>query len=154
MLIFLDIDGVLNNIINYQWQTETQPLILTKLMHLLNNLVSRTHARIVVSSSWRYQILQGACTDKGFEYLLKSHGFIGAVVGHTCSDEERTSRGQQIKKWIEDNAFTGGRYVILDDCDDDLMLYHPDNTVLTDGSIGLTEKNIEDAVNILWETRC
>ena len=152
MIIFLDIDGVLNNIINYQWQTETQPLILTKLMHLLNNLVSRTHAKLVISSSWRYQIISGATTIRGFEYLLKSHGFIGSVIDYTCSDEERTTRGQQIKKWLDDNNYFG-RYVILDDHDDDLELYHPDNTIITDGSVGLTEADVEAAINILWKTK-
>jgi hypothetical protein len=70
--IFLDIDGVLNNHQQYdngycginQECVENFNLILSEL----------NYCHIIISSAWRYLILNKNMTVKGFEQMLLTHG--------------------------------------------------------------------------------
>ena len=68
-IIFLDIDGVLNQTGN----AASLPFDPNCVMYL-NHVIKETGAHIVISSAWRYQILEGHMTLKGFEFLMKTHG--------------------------------------------------------------------------------
>lgn len=114
-ILFLDIDGVLNSM-NY---AETQYLagnrsstwgIDPAAVEHLNEIVERSNCQIVISSSWR--VLHTMVEIK--EYLHKA-GFahVNDVIDYTPQMSSRI-RGEEVKKWIDDNSFEGA-YCILDD---------------------------------------
>lgn len=146
-LIFLDIDGVLNAFGTWK---EGDPMLNRGCIEQLNVLLEKTNAQLVISSSWRYQMISGETTCAGFERMLESHGLHAPsrlVVGHTVSDEEIEGRGNQILDWIERNKY-GGRWVVLDDDDFDTKEV-ADRLVLTKSSVGLTASEVEKALKIL-----
>lgn len=162
-LIFLDIDGVLNT-------HETDPEVLCGQIHphkvrRLNQILRATGAKIVLSSAWRYIVHRGEANLMGMEWLLRSHGVLaGRLLAVTRPDRLRTfttyngvpaawpvenERGQQIAEWLADNGGAKAyRYVVIDDLDLGIITAgHP--FVQTDGAVGLTDADVEDAIAIL-----
>lgn len=147
-LIFLDLDGVLND---HEEHDNGYCGTAGFCVRRLNDILRETGAEIVVSSAWRYLILSGSMTLKGFENLLLSHGVncFGRVVGHTCSDEVAEPRGIQVRHWLNEN---GGdrRYLVVDDLDLGITEQgHP--FLRTDGKVGLTDADVERAIEILGQ---
>jgi len=147
-IMFLDVDGVLNAMgpddrgrITTAFRRECIDAL---------NLILATECRIVLSSAWRYQILNGDMTANGFEIMLHSHGatpMMGRIIGNTCADEDCAGRGLQIDRWIRSNEGER-RYVVIDDEDDQIsMCDHP--LIRTDSRVGLTEVNARAAIEIL-----
>jgi hypothetical protein len=152
MIIFLDIDGVLNNHTPMSnGYNGIDKVCVSNFNFLLSKLPS---AKIVISSAWRYLIHGGAFTLKGFEYILETHGIEckDRLIGYTDKDPELPQnhdewnqaglqfRKDQILKWIKDNNYSGP-YLVLDDLDIGIGYR-------TDGKIGLT---CQDVYNILFE---
>ena len=142
-IIFLDMDGVMNNseyFRNAKWKGETDridPLAVDQ----LNRIVEKTHAKIVISSSWRHFY-----SYEEIHKLLKKKGFIGETIGETpdvyTKYKYNAPRGCEINDWInhciDDNKVcTYRRYVILDD-DSDMLLKQQEHLILTDFFSGLT----------------
>lgn len=159
MIIFLDIDGVLN---------DHTPLpsrycgIKLECVHNLNKILDAIpEARIVISSAWRYLILRGEMNLKGFEMLLLVSGVKcwGKVVGHTEPDgriEDEPDhhdnaeawhtaglkwRVNQIEKWVAENNV--GKYIIIDD-----LPLIGNHFYQTDGTKGLTETDAENIIRL------
>jgi hypothetical protein len=150
-VIFLDIDGVLNNdhddIVH-----NTEGFYCPVLVDRLNKIIHATRAKIVVSSTWRLSRRVSQLQD-----TLSTMGVIGEVIGRTDDIEGRWAlRGNAIFKYILDNTEQLGverwwdfkSYVILDD-DNDMLLDQVGHFVRTDGLLGLTEKNVQQAIEIL-----
>lgn len=151
-IIFLDIDGVLNN---YSYRTEFPNLICPYNIVNLNKIIAATKAKIVISSYWRETIT----TD-----FLKSFGFIGDVIGYTprlsfhCEAFPTYSysvpRGCEIKAWLELNKADLGvkmsklKYVILDD-DSDMLYWQRDKFLWVDPYNGITPSIAYKAIQIL-----
>lgn len=165
LVIFLDIDGVLNhsNTRSDVLPTTREPLpipIAPECMARLNRLIAETGAKIVISSSWRnfarWQDLGPA---------LVRHGLVGDVIGETpdlVNDEvwlerwharegapfsfEHLERGWEIGEWIAAHPEITA-FVILDDCSDMdalkpwLVLTHPID--------GLDDPDVERAKGLL-----
>jgi hypothetical protein len=153
-VIFLDFDGVLNTPADYEAMPgnivigDGPPLCRTK-MALLNQLIARTEAKVVLSTSWR---LAMSLVDA--EAWLVNHGFVGMVIDSTPRDisttfdwgsGRRPQRSDEILTWL-----TGHRevksFVVLDD---DRRATVPSRTVLTEERIGLTAAHVEVAIAIL-----
>ena len=133
-VIFLDIDGVLNSINDKFSQTlETQSHL-----SLLGELVKKTNAKIVLSSSWRGI----PSLRKLVENKMKSINT--EVIGATRSLPG--TRGSEIKDWMKDKDIES--FVILDD-DKDMDEMTETNLVLTDSNKGLQKEDIEKALKIL-----
>jgi hypothetical protein len=115
-IVFLDIDGVLNDS-SFNPAAESSSL-QAPLVARLNRILRATGAKVVLSSSWRYLILDRAMTIQGFEYLLRTHGLDrGCLIGHTGADEvEETGgdRARQIRRWLAGNQAVTA-WVVLDD---------------------------------------
>ncbi len=155
-LIFLDIDGVLNPH-NYIDGDVKSTVIQQDNVRVLNEILRRADAEIVLSSAWRYMI-PDAVTLKGFEYLLRSHGVAAdqRLIGYTCRDKAVPKRGDQIARWLWTN---GSRpYVVIDDGGRDretgkwndmgmTAAKHP--VVWTDGAKGLQDFHVDIVVGIL-----
>lgn len=144
-VVFTDIDGVVNS---YAFShAGNRSSIDVACVLRLNRILTETDAKLVLSSSWRYMIFGGAMTVLGFDYLLRTHGFLAdRLIGCTPMEEPHASRGREIQAWREKNGHSGP-YVVLDDCDLDISKLHP--FVHTDASIGLTDQDADRAISIL-----
>lgn len=135
-ILFLDIDGVLNNF----KERNFGEVFSANACACLNSLLSRVpDLQIVISSAWRMW---------GLEYMkavLQKNGIDSErVIGVT--DREEGIRGQQIQRWLDANPGVSA-FVILDDETDmgDLR----NNLIKTSMYVGLTDKEIDDAVQLL-----
>lgn len=154
-VIFLDIDGVLNNILRENVsRIEGMEGIYhhdPKCVKLLNNLIAATDAKIVVSSTWRL----GETMDS-MNRILKGIGVVGKLIGMTPRLDKWNLRGNEIRCWINTHAeevlnckaHEFQNYVILDD-DSDMLLWQVDNFIHVDPSNGLTKRDICKAYRIL-----
>lgn len=143
-IIFLDIDGVLNS---ERWYRGRAPAMHeAKADHidpagvgLVNQLIVRTDAKVVISSTWRHF---GEDFVKG---VLVSRGFIGEIIGIT--PPLGYPRGREIQAWIDDAPVPPLSLVILDDNSD--MLHLKSRLVLTKSKTGITLNDVDRAVRIL-----
>lgn len=150
-IVFLDVDGVLNS---HEFLVEAQSCkIDPACVARLNRLVREADARIVLSSAWRYMVHGHAMTLDGFAYMLRTHGFAASVNGSskviidlTCRDEDIAERPDQVRAWLRHNGCRDQRYVILDDGD---FGWGDLNVILTDGTTGLTDRDVDRALAIL-----
>jgi hypothetical protein len=161
-VVFLDIDGVLNA------HEDLHPDVMCGQIHsnkvaYLNQILERTGAKLVLSSAWRYLIHRKEMDLVGLGWLLRSHGiYQDRLIGITrpdtmvdIADSDKIpiplmdERGEQISDWLKEHPECE-RYVVLDDLDLGISeAKHP--FVLVDGSVGLTEQNVEAAISILQE---
>ena len=156
-LIFLDFDGVLNN--HKAFPNGYCGLDSDMVIRLGNIMNAVPELKIVISSAWRYMILNGDITLRGFQNLLLLHGIdysaiSGRIIGHTHSDKETCRRyctpqhslsimsdGLEIRKlqildWIGDNLKRNDsvKFAVLDDLPIDLP-----ELFQTDPYVGLDE---------------
>ncbi len=155
-VIFLDVDGVLNA------HEPFHPDVMCGAFHrdkveLLNGVLRRTDARIVLSSAWRYLVHRGEMTLQGMDWLLRSHGMLAdRLIGVTRLDTmgERKNpatgliepwpiedeRGQQILDWLAANPVDA--HVVVDDLDLGIRAAgHP--FVQVEGTAGLCKDDAE-----------
>lgn len=133
-LIFLDIDGVLNDHEPLSNRVMCGKLHESKVRRL-NLLIQETGASIVLSSAWRYLVHRGEMNLTGLGWLLRSHGVIDCLVGVTRPDSMdrpawdgktpwipcANERGKQISDYLDTCivalGFTCTQYVVIDDLD-------------------------------------
>jgi diphthamide synthase subunit DPH2 len=156
-IIFLDIDGVLNSELYYssnrykeiedftnrieEQAEDVDPLAVS----FLNELINKTNAKIVISSTWRNNN-----TIEQLQEILRQRGFTGEIIGLTprlLNKDDCILRGNEILCWIKNNKQLLGQeyynfksYVIFDD-DSDMLYWQKDNFILCDGYVGLTNRN-------------
>lgn len=153
-VIFLDFDGVI-----------TTPKSKYKLdperMALVGRILDATGAKVVISSSWRRYSLEDTIkhlTDTS-HFLIDGNPFPypEAVVGITermysfCYPNNNIHfclpRGCEIEHYLNQHSEVDN-YVIIDD-NQDMLLCQADNFVHTNGITGLTEEDVERAIEIL-----
>ena len=167
-VIFLDVDGVLNsNRTLYEDISLEDDLILN-----LKELVDKTGAKIILSSSWRL-------STEAVSMLMDKLDKFGLVIsGMTCDgvdldwlkkyefdvtkkyldtkfdyDENRQikithDRGAEIFKWLHDHDDCA--YVILDDEIEDIKPYFSESVIVkTSYKTGLTKEDVKKAIQIL-----
>ncbi len=103
-MIFLDIDGVLAPIRRWDRYGDLDPACI----QVLNEIVARGEADVVVSSTWRY-----GKTVAELQAMLAAQGFTGRVVDKTPTGAPGADRGEEIAAWLAEHAVSG--YVIIDD---------------------------------------
>ena len=137
-VVFLDVDGVLNSVRDY-YSTE-----LTTDSHfiLLKELIDRTGAKIVLSSSWRIGLsIRGDLVQRLAEYGLEIYDITPVLYF------EGRKRGDEIRAWLDKHGEVTN-FVILDD-DSDMCEFTKTNLVKTDTNFGLNKRHVEKAVEIL-----
>jgi hypothetical protein len=150
-IIFLDIDGVLNskefygdNIDNYNAEIDFPDCDIDQnAVNTLKEIVLKTNAKVVISSTWRhnyYAFLVARLGKEGIEVISKTGK-------NDCSD---CVRGNLIAKWLNDNGYNRNfdRYVILDD-DRDMLLCQKNNFIHIDSKFGLDSCYVDSIVKIL-----
>lgn len=142
-LLFLDIDGVLNNgkptASGYCTIDYDKVLLLNELLDTLPDV------EIVITSAWRYMVLTNQMTLSGFENMLLTYGLKvrGRLHGTTPFDGEHGyDRDGLIRLYIEWSGCT--HFVVFDDLD----LPVP-NLVKTESATGLTREHITKAIQLL-----
>ena len=142
-IIFLDIDGVLNNDKTVTRTPDGYVGISDNLCKRLEKIIKTTKAKVVLTSSWK--------TNSSFQdlaYMRKRlNRHLALPIGQT--HEKRAGlRGTGIKDYLETHPCD--EFVILDDYifnfeEEGLW----DHFILTDPMVGLTNENVEDAIRIL-----
>ena len=149
-IIFLDVNGVLDSFENTEkMRAESSDHYFDeKCLQNLAVLVSATDAYLVITSEWRHnKELRNRLLEKLAMYNLDTR-----VVGDTPQVEGvRTfssyiDRGLEIQDYLYQNPCDS--FVILDDIIWNLNRFK-DNLVLTHPRYGLTEEDVEKAINIL-----
>lgn len=140
-VLFLDIDGVLNNFKDRNFGEQLSPSSCASLNRIVEQVPD---LKIVISSAWR---LWG--TDYMAD-LLEKNGVKDAkelVIG--CTGNEQGIRGFQIQCWLDRN-YKVTNFVILDDESDMGPLVT--NLVKTNGFVGLTTADADKAIKVLKKT--
>lgn len=139
-IIFLDIDGVLNQL---------QPYKIDKIcIAALKQLIKSLSAKVVLSSSWRlgYSSIYDKCTPQIkmlLDYLPR-----GIVVGIT---KQLDSRDAEISDYIARHNIDN--YVILDD-DKSEFKNNIDNLYIVNYKTGLTDKDVRKILKERRFSRC
>lgn len=148
-VIFLDADGVLNSgeglkqhinkngfngILEYS-KIEDKPL------KLLQEIIEKTSAKIVLSSSWKnskrlYEKLERRLKDFGME-----------IYDITPSLGSGTQRGDEIREWLFKNETEN--FIILDDDYDMREYINTENFIHTTYKHGLTEELKNRTIEVL-----
>lgn len=114
MIIFLDIDGVLNST-RYWWRNQPLPMnqagaIDPEAVTRLNAIVEATGASVVLSSSWRGKKPNG---HKVVQKMLVERGFTGTLIGQTPLNW--CDRHLEIAEWLGTHEGEWDRFIVLDD---------------------------------------
>jgi len=161
-VLFLDMDGVINHrptraqLDSYKghWSKEFENEIIgihPPLVEHLRQILDFSGAVLVSSSSWRYFEDHPTVGNDWRETLAEMLRRDKSIfIGNTpVLGDSKDRRGKEIKKWIEDNNFTG-KYCVIDDNVDDIVNIIPENLVVeTDSAIGLTHELALSAIDIL-----
>jgi hypothetical protein len=154
-IIFLDIDGVLNNKGSFK-DPQMDPLD-PNAIQLLNDLVRDTEACIVISSAWRIgntlHWIQLMMRRAGFRFPERIIGATmeipkdddGDILALSINGEFERNRGQEIALWLK--QVQADSFVIFDDDDD--MDPVQDHLIRTTFDSGLLEEHIEQAKKML-----
>ena len=163
-VIFLDVDGVLNSIddlMEYREKNNITKTILyddiaDKRLELLKQLVEKTKAEIVISSSWRMGWIRNGkpkeFNKEGLMYKLVSrlsdYGLKHIDVTPYLYDSNiRYYRGDEIREWLNQHPEVES-FVILDD-EDDMCEFTNTNLVQTSYDHGLLQEHVDKAIKIL-----
>jgi len=164
-IIFLDIDGVLNSDIYFNspaFKEESKGMSWEEIMliahhthldpvaiHIFNQLVNRSKAEVVLSSTWRLKYSIEALNN-----MLKDRGATFQINAVTPKHPEYIGwssfpipRGIEIQAYLNSLDQKPESFVILDDVDN--MVHLINYLILVDDYYGLTTENVEMALNIL-----
>lgn len=133
-IIFLDVDGVLNNQNTFKKVQRVSDMLDPYLILLANRIVEATGAEVVLSSSWRHCHYEELKEKVPFKIIDKT--------GDCCTG----IRGVEIYDWIRKNIGykdrddrSKFRYAIIDD-ESDMLLWQKDHFFQTTFISGLTEE--------------
>lgn len=150
-IIFLDIDGVLNHPEVYTKKSGAYPLCY-KCVGRLMNILNRTDAKIVISSTWRL----GCDLPSSPVMKLKDSGALEylhedwrTIDWYTEFGDVFSNRGMEIGHWLSNHKDVE-KYVILDD-DSDMLMEQLPYLIKTTFESGLQDRHVEMAVSILGE---
>ena len=152
-VMFLDIDGVLNTYATRRFlQCSPGSLFVdTRKVLRLRDIVERTGAELVLSSSWRYGAEPNALYVEKYAYLELMAEF-RRVRCPLWTDMTpiipKVNREKEIFAWLYTHDVDN--FVILDDVREELNWYK-DRLVLTSMFDGLTKERAELAIRMLNE---
>lgn len=117
----------------------------------LNEIISLTNAKIVITSNWRLKLSIDELNTK-----FKERGVIGTIIDKTeCNYNKKNTpipvgnRGMEIRDWLLFNNFYT-KYVVIDDQIADISEHIPKSKILKVNPItGITSDIVDKAINIL-----
>lgn len=159
-VIFLDVDGVLNSeddLMVYREKNNITGCILyaeveDRPLKLLKEIVDKTSAKIVASSSWRIgcerngnKSIFGDRLYKKLESRLKDYDM--DIYDITPSLGYGSLRGDEIREWLHRNPTDS--FIILDDDTDMCEFLNTEHFIQTTYANGLTEELKDRAIEVL-----
>lgn len=151
-VIFLDFDGVLNNWETKrkapEWAAKKHPYIWIEkeLVEKIGDLVEKTSAKIVVSSTWR-----NSYNVEELNRILSDEDprLVDTVISKTIYIGDHAAvRGKEIQQWLHEHPEVTS-YVVLDD--NPWCRQHGERFIQTDDSCGITNDNVEKANDLLHQ---
>lgn len=146
-IIFLDIDGVLNNNRTRAKTPSGFVGIMDSKVRLLRDIVNATGAKIVLSSDWRLM----EADDPDYMYLKKKLSKFDLEIYKETPDIDWRDRGDEIATWLD--VYGADAWVAIDDL---FMLFDSlppdvfaDHVVITNGEYGIRELDVNHAIKIL-----
>lgn len=162
--LFLDIDGVLNA---HDPHPNGYCGLHPDKVARLDRIVAETGCRIVLASAWRYMIIEGDMTLKGFGHLLATHGAsratCEAIYASLPADgdlNDISDRGKNAASWLAwRREMVPVHAVAIDDGTSGHIIY-PDGTdlgyeavgipvVRPAGKVGLTDADAGRAIELI-----
>ncbi len=150
-IIFLDIDGVLNSVLYNIGRREGDGSIDKSRLVLLKELIDKTGAEIVLSTTWRRHWSPRADErDAIGDWLNELFEKYGIAIADKTPLIDVADRASEVRAWLAEHEGEVETFVIIDD-----MAFGwgelCDNLVLTDPRIdrGLGEYHICQAADIL-----
>jgi histidinol phosphatase-like enzyme len=156
-VVFLDIDGVLNNT-STEETFEDYYFVEDEKVELLKQLVTRTNAKLVLSSTWRegwYARERIENPSKSFKSAIRLFEALEKKLSEYDLEllsytEDFGARGEEIGLWLKNwNGEPIESFVILDDMYPEDLRLHQEKLVQTVESFGLTQEDVEKAVAML-----
>ena len=148
-IVFLDVDGVLNNDGTEEKAPSGYLGVSDELIERLGRIVQSQNAEVALSSDWRLSENDPKdCED--YLYLKRKLEAFGIRISGGTPDIRASRRGQEIRAYL-DALNEEAEWVVLDDVyfSDFDRFGITERLVLTDGADGLTEKDVSKAVGIL-----
>lgn len=150
MLIFLDIDGVLNDR-DYRLagirRKDYSVLIDPQKVELLRRIVSQTGAAIVLSSSWS-KFWEPEPVDSAGRRINEALAACGLEVLAKIPQIRDATRSREIEMFLDMREYVTN-FVILDDNDHSWSRRLRSHWVQTDGAVGLSEETVSQAIDVL-----
>jgi len=145
-IIFLDIDGVLANKKSWglgkkHWHDDFSYPWDKECVRLFNEIIEKTDAEIVFSSSWR----TGWNHRNGLIKPLFDHNGVNRVPFDVTPQKWSSTRSEEISMWLKANE-KPTQFIILDD---DFISGFSENFVQCDTEIGITEEIKNKSIEIL-----
>ena len=149
-ILFLDVDGVLNNNLTRTRTFDGWCFVDDYLVERLKQIIDATGAKIVLSSTWRdgWNREDESKNEPFFNQLRDKLKEYGMEIWDALPMPMRPSRGIAIGEWFElHKDLDIESFVILDDWYD--MGIYRDYLVQTNGGIGLTDEDVNEAIFFL-----
>ena len=149
-LVFLDVDGVLNNKDTRTVTFDGWCFVDDFLVARLKRIIDTTGAQIVLSSTWRdgWNREDESKNEPFFNQLRDKLKEYDMEIWDALPLPMRLSRGTAIAEWFEIHKDLDiDSFVILDDWND--MGIYRDHLIWIDGKVGLTEENVNKAISFL-----
>ena len=149
-VIFLDVDGVLNNRHTRTRTGEGWCFVANFLVARVRKIVDATGALIVLSSTRRdeWNVEDESRNGSDFNELRAKFREFGMDFYDRTGAWQMRGRGWEIMDWLERHEAIES-FVILDDWND--MEPVRDHLILTNPSLGLTEEQVQEAIEILLQ---
>ena len=145
-IIFLDIDGVLRTFkSDLEWSRKLNIPVLKgtdrkfdrSAVATINEIISWTHAKIVITSSWRIGL-----SLNDLKKIFRDNNIYADIVGKL---DVIGSRGEEIQYWLNDNDVS--KYVVIDDNINDIIDFIPNDKIIkVDSNHGLSDKKWFDII--------
>lgn len=160
-VVFLDVDGVLNT--EETFERNYQEYLTTKVkkepideirVRYLKEIIDKTGAKIVLSSSWRrhceFEGRKIISKESHMAYLIQLLEKYDLYLYDITGYDRDGNRGNEIKEWLEQNMVES--FVVLDDSIADLQPFIDRELIRTSFSgdeAGLCQKHIDMAIEKL-----
>lgn len=149
-VVFLDFDGVLNSAEYDRRKRYGDPSLDRSRMPLLRELIEKTDAKIVLSTSWRvyWDADPTLCDEVGGD-MAAFFAEYGLLIADKTPRLGALKRPEEIQSWLERHP-EADRYAILDDMDISWGRLEP-HVVKTDYNIGfgLEVWHVAKAIDLL-----
>lgn len=150
-VIFLDIDGVLNES-DYRKEMMSKGHISVVLQQeqlvLLKRIVDATEASIVLTSSWRKFWRNNECVDSAGQIIVKALDEHDLFIIDKTPIIRAGSRSNEVEAWLKNKPYVS-QYVILDDNDYSWSRKLRTHWIQCPAATGLTTHLAERAIDVL-----